>query len=136
MKKLISIVMIAGFAQIGFANKCPSLDAIKHNHLSGWKAYDTQDGTPLTNEQFTQFKNKVTQFALAEWNDKKNVIHCYYHDKNGADLEAYLAKGKYVPDNGKNFWYQVSGAMQCAAGVEKCEFKLPDFKKKHLAKRL
>lgn len=115
--------------QTSFAERCPSVHDIKKNNLHGWKVFDSDDGKPLTAARETQFKNIVEQFALAEWtNNKKQLgsIHCYYRDKTGSSLEAYLAKDNYHPRLGaKSFWYEVSGFMHCAASMEHCEFVNP-----------
>ncbi len=76
-----------------------------------------------------KIKKIIEQFALAEWtNNKKQLgsIHCYYRDKTGSSLEAYFAKENFHPKlDAKNFWYEVSGFMHCAAGMENCEFINP-----------
>ena len=50
--------------------------------------------------------------------------------------EAYLAKDNFIPKlTAKSFWYQVSGYMHCAAGMDKCEFKMNSLAKHQLAKK-
>lgn len=128
-KTIIAISCALIFCQVSFAERCPSVSDIKNNKLNGWKAYDSEEGTPLSAAREKQFKNIVEQFALAEWtNNKKQLgsIHCYYRDKTGSSLEAYLAKENFHPRlSSKNFWYEVSGYMHCAAGMERCEFNNP-----------
>jgi len=114
--------------QSGFALTCPSVANIKKNTLSGWKAYDSDDASPLSQKREAQFKQNAKEFALAEWTwtgtDKTTgTIHCYYRDNTGSDLEAYLSKGNFSPENSRDYWYDVSGSMHCAAGMEKCEFR-------------
>ena len=73
----------------------------------------------------TQFTNHIDQFSLAEWmqsGPQKGAIHCYYSDKNGSVIEAYLAKDNFAPQNTNHAWYQVSGSMHCAAGMDACLF--------------
>ena len=123
--------------EASIADRCPSVSDIKNNSLQGWTAYDSDDGTRLSAARETQFKKIVEQFALAEWtNSKKQLgsIHCYYRDKTGSSLEAYLAKDNFHPKlDTKSFWYEVSGLMHCAAGMERCEFINPLATKNHLA---
>jgi hypothetical protein len=116
----IAIIMILAW-QLSMAHTCPDIHAIKHNQPSGWKAYDSDDGTPLSPRLNAQFKANATQFVLAEWT-KEGAIHCYYRDKNGSNLEAYLAKKHFLPENSQAYWYPVSGFMHCAASSEKCQF--------------
>jgi hypothetical protein len=115
--------------QLSFAERCPSVSDIKSNNLKGWKAYDSDDGTLLSASRETQFKKIVEEFALAEWTSNKKQagsIHCYYRDQTGSSLEAYFAKDNFHPIiSAKNFWYEVSGYMHCAAGMERCEFGNP-----------
>ena len=127
MYKKVTIVVAAIIAcQLSFAETCPSTADIKHHHLQGWKAYDSTDGTLLSVKRDGSFRKMAEQFALAEWvhgKNKSGSIRCYYRDNNGSDLEAYLAKDNLVPSNLKNYWYQVSGFMDCAASMDKCEFQ-------------
>lgn len=114
------------FCEISVAETCPTVSDIKKNSHPGWKAYDSDDGLPLSAARETQFKKIVEQFALAEWSPSKKQpgsIHCYYRDSTGSSLEAYLAKDHFKPKlDKKSFWYTVSGFMHCAAGMEKCQF--------------
>ncbi len=124
-KKLILILLAGLFSQLSFADTCPSVKDIQQKKIAGWKAYDSDEGTLLSAKRTKTFLHSAEQFVLAEWatdSQKNGAIHCYYRDKNGSDLEAYLAKGHFVPDNSK-VWYQVSGALQCAAKNEMCQFK-------------
>ena len=131
---LFSVALLI-FCQTSFAEKCPSVKDIKNHHASAWKAYDSDDGTPLPAKREAEFRKSAQEFALAEWTsaDKKTgSIHCYYRDNNGSDLEAYLAKSHFSLNNHKNYWYTVSGHMHCAAGMDKCEFNL--LKNPHIAR--
>jgi hypothetical protein len=127
-KKLIYLaISLAMLCQISFAETCPSVKDIKTQSLTeGWKAYDSDDGQLLPPSRVAQLASHIDQFALAEWADtgrSGGVIHCYYRDKHGSDLEAYFSKDNFKPDNTKNMWYQVSGYMHCAAGMDKCSFQ-------------
>lgn len=120
-----------------YADTCPSIATIKQQLPKGWAIYDSIDGKPLSKERILLFQSMVEQFALAEWiKDAKfgGIIHCYYRDQTGSSLEAYLAKESYLPVDPKNFWYEVSGYRQCAAGQEKCLFKSNDANTKQFAK--
>jgi hypothetical protein len=126
-RKTIITVSVALLSQICLAETCPSVQDIKSNSLHGWKAFDSDDGMPLSAAREKQFKNTIEQFALAEWKDTKDKsgsIHCYYRDSTGSNLEAYFAKDNFIPKRLANsFWYEVSGFMHCAAGMDKCEFE-------------
>lgn len=126
-KKLMLVLGLALCQPFAFAENCPSVADIKNHTLSpGWKAYDIDDGTPLPPSRVAQLASHVDQFALAEWSTAKrstNAIHCYYRDAHGSNLEAYFSKDNFKPDNTKNAWYQVSGYMHCAAGMDKCAFQ-------------
>ena len=138
-KKLIIAISFILFSQLCFAENCPSIQDIKNQTLAeGWKAYDSEEGTLLSKEVVAKLADHIDQFALAEWvNDghSNGAVHCYYRDKHGSNLEAYLAKDNFKPDNQKNVWYQVSGFMHCAAGADQCVFgnNLPE--QQQLAKK-
>lgn len=120
-----------------FAETCPSIKDIKHLTLGDWKFYDSDDDTPLSAARIKQFREISNEFALAEWpneNNTNNAIHCYYRDKNGANLEAYLANHHFQPNNTKKIWYPVTGYMHCAAGKDECTFERA-LDRKQLAKR-
>lgn len=136
-KFMVMIVLLYCVCQLCFAETCPNIAEVKHQLPKGWALYDSYDGQPLSASRIVKFKNTVQQFALAEWLKdarKGGVIHCYYRDENGSDLEAYLAKENYVLFNPKNFWYQVSGYMHCAAGQAECTFKNYSLTAKHVTK--
>lgn len=126
-KKMTLIVALALFVSMSFAETCPSVEDVKNNHINGWKLYDSEDNTPLSAKREADFKKNISQFSLAEWTDiRKNhgTIHCYYHDSNGSDFEAYLVKENFnTPREGKNYWYKVTGSMHCSAGTAQCEFQ-------------
>jgi len=138
-RKSIIALCCALICQASLAERCPSVADIKNNSLRDWKTYDSDDGQPLSAAREAQFKKIVEQFALAEWSKSKKQpgsIHCYYRDRTGSSLEAYLAKDNFVPKvHAKSFWYQVSGFMHCAAGMDKCEFVTHPLTKNQLAKK-
>lgn len=124
IRTCIITLIVSLASQLSFAETCPSIDAIKKETLTGWKAYDSDDGTLLSAERRAAYIKDIEAFALAEWagKDRNNgSIRCYYRDHEGSALEAYLAKDNFFP-NKTNYWYQVSGATQCAAGMDKCNF--------------
>jgi len=113
------------FSGISYAETCPRVDEIKSQALAAWKAYDTDD-QPLSAQQEALFKKNMVAFTLAEWTNQPShggAIHCYYRDKNGSNLEAYLSKNNFVPQKSSRYWYQVTGYMHCAAGMEQCAFE-------------
>ena len=126
-KYLLATTSLLLFSQLSLADTCPSIDYIKHHSLSGWKIHDSEDGTRLSVKRMAKFRQLAEQFVLAEWSNnhsQKNAIHCYYRDKNGSDLEAYLTKDAFIPSaNHRYYWYEVSGFLHCAAGMKECEFK-------------
>lgn len=125
LKELMIATSLLLFSQVTLAETCPTVNEIKKNSLKSWKAYDSLDGKVLSSARETRFKNMIEEFALAEWKTTKplkGTIHCYYRDKTGSSLEAYFAKNNFKPNNRKHFWYEVSGYMHCAAGMDKCEF--------------
>lgn len=103
------------------ADTCPTISEVKHGKLTGWKIYDSDDGKLVSTHRASEFKRIAEQFALAEWS--KGNVHCYYRDKDGSDLEVYLAKDHLSFSNKKDYWYEVSGYMHCAAGMKECEFQ-------------
>lgn len=138
IKQLSLFILLATVSKLSLADTCPSISDIKNNALSGWKAFDSDDGKPLSAAREAQFKKMIEKFALAEWSSPKNKngsIHCYYIDSTGSSLEAYFAKDNFIPKNKlHSFWYQVSGYMHCAAEKDKCEFEHHSFRT-HLAKK-
>lgn len=125
LRKLL-IISLAFLAQLTFAETCPTIDAIKNHALKAWKFYDTDDSKLLSATRIAQFEKGVEEFALAESvfvSKQKNVINCYYRDKNGWNLNAYLSKDNLILGKNKNYWYEVSNAMHCAADVTMCEFQ-------------
>jgi hypothetical protein len=124
LKSLLLLTLCTLVCQASFADSCPSVTAIKNNTLGGWKMYDSDDGAPLSAKRIALFQKNAEQFVLAEWAQQKNgMIHCYYRDHNGANLEAYLAKDHLMPVKSHTYWYQVSGYMHCAANSEQCAFQ-------------
>lgn len=124
MRKLIALVSLF-FCHLALAETCPSIKDLKTGSMHGFKAYDSDDDTLLSETRIAQFIKNSEQFILAEWQDTqdhKGAIHCYYRDANGSQLETYLMKANLIPDNPKKSWYQVSGSMHCAAGMEACHF--------------
>lgn len=125
-QKLIVTLCLSFFCQLSIAETCPSVNDIKKSNLSrDWIAYDSDDGSRLSLQREQQFKRNAEEFVLAEWTNQKNKsgsIHCYYRNKSGSNLEAYIAKNNFIPENSKHFWYDVSDARHCVAGTEKCNF--------------
>lgn len=125
-KYFISLLSLSLVCQLAYADTCPSVTAIKQRTTLGWGIYDADDGTRLPPKREADFRNKVEKFIMAEWpnkNNKQGTIHCYYRDHDGSDLEAYLSKNNFVPQNAYKYWYKVTGFLQCAAEESKCQFK-------------
>jgi hypothetical protein len=136
MDKQIIVAIVSLFISANlFAETCPSVQAIKSQHANGWKAYDSDDHTLLAGKRATNFKEHIEQFALAQFVANRHAMRCYYRDKNGSELEAYLQKDNLLPAVGHSYWYQVSGAMHCAAGANQCAFQSPVIAQTQLAKK-
>jgi len=125
--------------QMVYAETCPKVSELKHLKLTSWKAYDSDDHKQLSSAREQQFKKAVEAFVLAAWSDNKKTpgrIHCYYRDKSGSTLEAYLAKDHFKPKKlAHHYWYSVSGHMHCAASSKECEFEGGLLQNKQLASR-
>ena len=122
LKQLIIGLASILFCGVIFAESCPSLNAIKTNQLAGWKALSDGTDQAITPAQMQAFKASVSQFALAEYDTSANhigSIRCYYRDNTGSNLDTYLSKSNLALSKGQ-YWYQVTGSMQCAAGMDKC----------------
>lgn len=138
MARKYLFIFLAFFCQLVLAETCPSVADIKNNKVNDWKAFDSDDGIPLSVNRAAAFKKHAQEFALAEWvknGSNKSFIRCYYRDNAGSDLEAYLAKESFTPKKTKSYWYEVSGSMQCAAGMQDCEFEKEILMKTQLAKK-
>ena len=119
-------------AQTSFAETCPDVKTVKSSALSDWTVHDSDDDSLLKPGRAAAFKKHIEQFTLAEWvtsGKHKGSIRCYYSDNNGSGLEAYLTKQSFKPTNPHHYWYQVSGSMHCAAGMNECLFKHTDLSK-------
>lgn len=139
-QKLICALCFALVCQFVFAETCPSVRDVRNNTLSrDWVAYDSEDGSKLPLKREQEFKRNAEEFVLAEWKDLKNKggsIHCYYRNKSGSNLEAYIAKNNFIPENSKQVWYDVSDARHCVAGMERCQFLAKKtFPGQHLARK-
>lgn len=125
MKKLALLTYLVLTTSITYADHCPSINDIKANKANDWKAFDSDNHKPLSAHREAKLKHSIVHFALAEWTneDHKNIVHCYYNNANGSDMEAYFAKEKGSSILPSKYWYAVTGLMQCAASAEKCGFQ-------------
>lgn len=138
LNKLILAIAATLITSLAYAENCPTVGMIKQDMMNKWQAYDSDDNKPLSKKRLALFKRNVEQFTLAEWQSKNalhNAMHCYYRDKNGSQLEAYLTKDDLMPASNRQLWYQVSGSMHCAAGMDKCMFQRDITRQTKLAKR-
>jgi len=129
MRLLISSSLLFTLCTASIAAICPSVQTLKSNQAKNWQAFDSDNGKPLSAVRETRLKLAITQFALAEWSSTKdkNRIHCYYKSQNGSNLEAYFAHHSTTKVSPSRYWYEVTGMLHCAAGVDKCQFQaLPD----------
>lgn len=138
-KKLIFTLAFFLISQTCFADTCPSVSEIKSQSFTkGWRAYDVDDGKPIPSARIKELAQHIDQFALAEWANTgsgEGVIHCYYRDKHGSNLEAYFSNDHFKPINKTDVWYEVSGFMHCAAGMDKCAFQSNLVPEQQLAKK-
>ena len=125
-RKFFSMIMLIGYVclPIAYADHCPTISSLKEYQATNWEIYSVYTGKLLSTHQAARFRQEVEQFALAEWSNKaaNGIIHCYYQDKSGSTLDAYLAATHFIPDNTKHYWYHASGVLQCAASIDKCIF--------------
>jgi beta-xylosidase len=124
MKKLIISCCLSLITTLCYANTCPSVQSLKSPSLTQWHIYDSDDNTPLTANRLVDFKKNVSQFILAEWvnNNHGGTIHCYYRDKDGSDLNAYVTNQQLASISSNHWWYKVTGATDCTASANKCRF--------------
>jgi hypothetical protein len=124
-------------SSLSFAEMCPSVESIHHNNIPGWRLYDSDDNQALSLKREVEFKKDVQAFAMADWSDatkQTGRIRCFYHDASGSNLEAYLSKNHFSLAKANEYWYDVSGAKECAAGVEKCGFQIANFGNTQIAR--
>ncbi len=123
MKRLIiTVLLLCTTTELALADTCPPIRSVQQGTAQGWLAYDADNGKLLSKKRDLALRKTIEKFALAEWSEKQNVIHCYYRDKNGSDLDAYFSKSHFLPAKANPYWYSVSGFMQCAAGEKACNF--------------
>lgn len=127
MKHACFSIAIFLFATHTSAQTCPSINELHQHTLSGWQAFDIDNGTPLSAGRLEQYTCAVQQFALAEWMEDapEGSGHCYYYGKNpdGSYLNAYLAKQNVVPEQGAPQWTSAGRyTMHCRTGVNECRF--------------
>lgn len=137
MKKFLLITTSMMISLNAIADTCPSIKMIKSSNHPHWKAFDSDNGKPLSITRTMRLKNEISEFVLAEWSSEnhKNTVHCYYKNAHGSTLEAYFARESTSPATPSRYWYNVTGLMQCAASADKCQFQiLPEMKKQFASK--
>ena len=122
--KRIFILFLFFATTLLHAATCPSINNLKQQKLQGWQAYDAVTSKQLSKDRLQKFLQAAENFSLAEAVKVhgKSEIHCFYRDKNGSNMQTYLTKPNFGPTAELPYWYHVSGAMQCAAGRDKCFF--------------
>ncbi len=125
MRYLISSLACVILATPSAAEVCPSTQDLQTGKALYWKAFDSDNGKPLNAVREARLKSQIKNFALAEWANShhKGSMHCYYKNESGSHLEAYFAKESISSIQPSKYWYEVTGMMQCAAGVDKCAFQ-------------
>lgn len=130
------IISFLLMSSVSLAETCPTVQAIQQDALAGWKIYDSDDNHPLALAQQKQFQQAVARFVFATWennNKQSGKIACYYNNKQGSQLSAYLAKTNTLLYANQTYWYPVSRALHCAASEAFCQFN--SIFKNHLKKR-
>jgi hypothetical protein len=125
MRYILFFIFSFMMCEMAWADTCPSLKELKNGKLSGWTFYSSSDDLRLSADREASFKKEAVQLALAEWisrDGKKGNVHCYYMDKEGSHLEAYIAKTNLKLSRTGHYWYPVTGGLHCAAGIARCQF--------------
>jgi len=127
MKKYFILCWGIGFFLSGFAENCPSVEAVQQNQLEGWQAMDADDGEPLSDEALRHYQEGLYGFAEADYYEDapEGPAQCYYASRYDPYYgNAYLAKHQLQPDFTQIAW-QWDGAFhaKCAeANPENCLF--------------
>lgn len=125
MRNTLFSLMLVLICGMSFAETCPSIKALKKTALAGWTFYNSTDDKPLSTEREAFIKKQAKQLAVVEWTSqdgKTGSVHCYYMDKDGSHFDAYLAKENLTLSSARRYWYPVTGSMNCAAGISRCQF--------------
>ena len=127
MKKYFILCCGIGLFLSSVAEVCPTVEAIQHNQLDGWQAFDSDDGEPLSGEVFSHYQSGLYGFAEADYyqDAPEGPAQCYYASSFDPYYgNAYLAKQSLQPDFSQVAW-QWDGAFhaKCAeANQENCLF--------------
>jgi hypothetical protein len=108
-----------------FSETCPPISAIQAHELGEWRAFDADNGEPLTPTQLAKYENEVRYFSEAAYFDGalEGPSQCYYEGTQGHDhLNAYLARYALVPNFARGNWTQEALYAFCREGREYCEF--------------
>ncbi|MFZ2315231.1 MAG: hypothetical protein WAW86_06200 [Gammaproteobacteria bacterium] len=124
LKKLTLVLLCAASFQSVAMTTCPSISELRNNQLQGWTAYNSDSGEELPTSLVEQFEKRAAQFLMAEWADEapEGTSHCYYGDKNGEYMDAFLAKHDYYADTSVPAWKNESGFLRCHADAKQCPF--------------
>lgn len=120
MKRMLPFILITSLnCSAADTAVCPSIADIKADIFKGWQAHDVDNDEPADAIAVEKFKQKVSEFYLAEWSvDYNGSGHCYYQ----GDLQILLAKDtpKPTPDH----WKNLGSLMRCISNnVDICKFE-------------
>ena len=122
-KKIMLTFIFLTLTTATLAETCPSISQLKENNFHGWEPYNSDSGEPLFPQQLTDFKKDVRQFLMAEWAEgaPEGESHCYYGDKNGNYMDAFLARHGFHDAPSAN-WHNDGGFMRCKGEAGNCVF--------------
>ncbi len=124
LKKLsIALLCLTSF-QVYATTTCPSVAELKNHQLNGWVAYNSDSGEELPLSQIKIFEKETSQFLMAEWAEgaPEGTSHCYYSDKRGEYMNAFLAQHDHYPNLQTGNWRNESGFLRCHADTKQCTF--------------
>ena len=124
LKKLSLTLLCATTLHLAHAETCPTVAELKNNNLRGWEIYDSNNGSPLSPEQWQDFKHNAQQFLMAEYayGAPEGPSHCYYGNQKGEYMDAFLARHSFHP-GGTCAWREVDGFTRCYSNIEACIFE-------------
>lgn len=124
LKKLTLTLLCLTSFQASANTTCPSVAELKNHQLNGWTAYNSDSGEELPQNLVIEFEKQTSQFLMAEWAEgaPEGASHCYYGDKQGEYMNAFLAKHDYYPNMQAGNWHNESGFLRCHADAKQCVF--------------
>lgn len=124
MKYIIAFIILIFNVSLAYAETCPSTTDIKAGYFRGWRVLSSDNGMPLTPSGVEKFKQKVTDFVMAEYAEEapEGEDHCYYRTEKSSCAEGYLAKDGLKPQMQSGLWYKDSIFIRCHNSIASCIF--------------